>query len=392
MKNRLIKYAAAVLSSVVFLYGSDMLAVHSADTVNPAGTSSPSAVKTAPIAFAKQTVKISTGTKTINLIKINPKDPKIRFEVNLPGTLLNQTDDFEKLAKAKKAKAAINANFFSAYTEIKDPIGHVMVDGQLIYGQSGITSVGITKSKDILFGTPGIFTRMFADGKRTNDMHIGGLATYNVWAAYEVNTRSQTKDNSIMYTPNRGTSIDITAAGYIAVVRNKVLEDFYKVAPPMKVDIPKDGYVTFFGENAAAKWKGDNGLTKGRSIEIEYYLFKSSGDLFDMNEMQWMISGGPDLVLDGKKAPASTHPAFTGERFTTASTPRTAIGTTKDGLLLLVNVPSATLGELKEIMLKIGCYDAINLDGGASAGMYYDGKAIARPGRKLATMLYVYEK
>lgn len=371
--------------------GSGISAVSGTENIKPA-SATPTAIKVPPMEFLKQTVKIPAGTKTVNVVRINPKDPRIRFEVNLPGTLLNNTEDFEKLVKAKGAKAAINANFFSAYTEIKDPIGHVMINGNLVYGQSGITSMGITKNKDILFGMPGIFTRMFADGKRTNDMHIGGLATYNVWAAYEVNTRSQSVSNTVMYTPNRGTSIDITAPGSVAVVRNRVLQDFYPVASGTRVNIPKDGYVTFFGQNVVNGWKGDNGLTEGRSIETEYYLFKSSGDLFDLNEMQWMISGGPDLVTDGKTAPVSTHPAFTGARFTTSSTPRTAVGTLKDGRLVLVTVPSAKISELKEIMLALGCVDAINLDGGASCGMSYSRKTIMKPGRKLTTVLYVYEK
>lgn len=405
MKNKTIRYTAAVVTTLVLLSVFGSSGTSNADTTTTAdkastassaaiqaGTTAPAAAKTAPMEFAQQTVKISTGTKTVNVISIDPKDPRISFEVNLPGTLLDNTEDFENQVKAKKAKAAIDANFFSAYTEIKDPIGHVMVDGKLVYGQSGITSIGITKNRDILYGVPGIFTRMFADGKRTNDMHIGGLATYNVWVAYEVNTKSQSANNTVMYTPSRGASIDITAPGYVAIVRNKVLEDFYKVTPTVSVKIPRDGYVTFFGENVAAKWKGDNGLKKGRNIETEYYLFNSSGDTFDMNEMQWMLSGGPDLVIGGKPAPVSTHPAFTGTRFTTNSSPRTAIGTRKDGRLLLITVSGAKISELKEIMLKLGCENAINLDGGASCGMYYDGKTIMKPGRKLATILYVYEK
>jgi exopolysaccharide biosynthesis protein len=103
-----------------------------------------------------------------------------------------------------------------------------------------------------------------------------------------------------------------------------------------------------------------------------------------------MISGAPDLVINGKISTAKLPPGFTDSRFTTVSANRTAIGVKKDGLLLLVSIKNVKISELKEIMLKLGCVNAINLDGGASSGMYYDGKVVTKPGRKLATLLYVY--
>lgn len=380
MRKRTLKLPAAILLSISLIS-----CIFSADAA------ATPAVRTKPIEFAQQSLKISTGTKTVSIIKVNPKDPGIRFEVGLPGSKLNVTDDFEKMARAKGAKAAINANFFSSYAPVKDPIGHVMIDGKLVFGQSGITSLGITRNKDLVFGTPGIFTRMFADGKRTNDMRIGGSAFYNVWAAYEVNTRSPSKGNTIMYTPNRGDSIEINSSGYAATVRKGELQSFIRLNPPQVVNIPKDGYVTFFGSDVVSKWNGDNGLTVGRSIETEYYLFKAKDDSFKLDEMQWMISGAPDLVTNGKISTAQLPPGFTDSRFTTAAAYRTAIGVKKDGLLLLVNAKNVKISELKEIMLKLGCVNAINLDGGASSGMYYDGKVVTKPGRKLATVFYVYQ-
>ncbi len=192
-----------------------------------------------PVELVRQSIKISTGTKAVTTIRVNPKDPSIRFEVVLPDSRLNTTEDFEKIARAKGAIAAINANFISSYGPVKDPVGHVMIDGKLVFGQSGITSLGITKNKALVFGTPGIFTRMFADGKRTNDMHIGGLAYYNVWTAYEINTRNPSKSNTIMYTPNRGDSIEIKAPGFVATVRNKVLQSFVKLTPPSDCKHPE---------------------------------------------------------------------------------------------------------------------------------------------------------
>ena len=82
---------------------------------------------------------------------------------------------------------------------------------------------------------------------------------------------------------------------------------------------------------------------------------------------------------------------FTEERFTTLTSPRSAIGIGADGKLILVCVPGgAKIQQMRELMLALGCTDAINLDGGASCGMYYNGQYIATPGRELTTTIQVF--
>ena len=81
---------------------------------------------------------------------------------------------------------------------------------------------------------------------------------------------------------------------------------------------------------------------------------------------------------------------FKEARFTTAVTHRTAVGTTKDGKLLLVNVKAASIEQMRDLMLALGCVDAINLDGGGSTAMYYKGQTLATPGRNLTSTLQVF--
>lgn len=67
--------------------------------------------------------------------------------------------------------------------------------------------------------------------------------------------------------------------------------------------------------------------------------------------------------------------------------PRTAIGQTKDGKILMLVIDGrqvgysigATLREVQDILLKYGAYNAANLDGGASTVMYYKGELINKP-------------
>jgi exopolysaccharide biosynthesis protein len=82
---------------------------------------------------------------------------------------------------------------------------------------------------------------------------------------------------------------------------------------------------------------------------------------------------------------------FSSEKILTYSMARSAVGVTKDNKLLLVTVNSATIGELAEIMKSLGAYNAMNLDGGASSGLYYKGSYLTTPGRELSNALVIYE-
>lgn len=345
-----------------------------------------------PIIFEQKSVKLNTGAKKeVKIITVTPNDSRIRFEVGLPSTMLNKTRAFDQQIKEKKPFAAINGNFFEAYGKIKDPAGHVFINGKLIYGQSGMTSVGITYDKKIIFGKPATFVTGGTEGMDKNIRNSDGSWTYYKWTAYEVNTRSQSKNNVIMYTPERGESVEITKDGYIAIINDNIVSDRFHAKSLTTVKIPKNGYVVYFGEEEADTLHGYDALQLGRKVHYKYTLFKTPNETFPWEKMQWAISGGPDLVIDGEVALATKSKAFSGERFTTMSTSRMALGLTKDGRLLLVSVSSATIEESKEIMKSIGAFQAINLDGGGSTAMYYDGKLIIKPGRELTTMLYIYK-
>jgi hypothetical protein len=114
------------------------------------------------------------------------------------------------------------------------------------------------------------------------------------------------------------------------------------------------------------------------------------------------ISGTPRLVTNGVAKHKAYEEGSKGRRFIRYHLPRTAIGTNKDKTkLILVAVESssrkyrrqgATLEELAIIMKKLGCYDAMNLDGGGSSQMVIDGKNLLAgynplAGRKISTGL-----
>lgn len=87
------------------------------------------------------------------------------------------------------------------------------------------------------------------------------------------------------------------------------------------------------------------------------------------------FENGPVLILDGERQSG----------FVSGINPRTCIGQTADGTVLLVAVEGrmadslgATFDDLCDIMEEYGAVNACNLDGGSSSGMYYMGERITR--------------
>jgi len=91
------------------------------------------------------------------------------------------------------------------------------------------------------------------------------------------------------------------------------------------------------------------------------------------------ITGHPNLLTDGE---IDIWP-WEDSGFYTARHPRTALGLTEDGVVLLVTVDGRTAAgkgmtepELAQHMIWLGATQAINLDGGGSTTMWVDGMSV----------------
>ncbi|MBU6230833.1 MAG: phosphodiester glycosidase family protein [Cyanobacteria bacterium REEB459] len=141
------------------------------------------------------------------------------------------------------------------------------------------------------------------------------------------------------------------------------------------VAIPRDGYLLVVRANAEAS----QALAMGSEIRLATNVLPAT-----LASLPQVMAGGPllirqsTLVLDPKAEQFS-------DGFSSQTAPRSAIGLTARGHLLLVAVhlsPSGsgpTLGQLAQIMAQLGSTDALNLDGGSSASLYLGGQLINRP-------------
>ncbi|KNY27002.1 phosphodiester glycosidase family protein [Pseudobacteroides cellulosolvens] len=91
------------------------------------------------------------------------------------------------------------------------------------------------------------------------------------------------------------------------------------------------------------------------------------------------VSFGPPLIVNGKKTIKRGDGGW-------GIAPRTAIGQRADGTVILLVIDGrragslgATLRDVQDIFLKYNAKNAVNLDGGSSTTMYFNGKIINKP-------------
>ncbi len=132
------------------------------------------------------------------------------------------------------------------------------------------------------------------------------------------------------------------------------------------------------------------GITRDGVLLVGDYGMEEMLKLQVMNA----VSFGPCLIVNGEKTITSGDGGW-------GTAPRTAIGQRKDGSILFLVVDgkyigrlAVTLRELQDILYEYGAYNAVNLDGGSSSTMYYNGDVISNPykstgEREIQSIFYV---
>jgi exopolysaccharide biosynthesis protein len=156
----------------------------------------------------------------------------------------------------------------------------------------------------------------------------------------------------------------------------------------------KESFKTPYGyivKNGERKHYGDN-----RSIfTFDYNSFANViheaeyKEKMEVEQIDGAIQAGPRLIVNGKIALDVKNEGFKDPKILTGGGARSALGITKDHKLILITTGGATIPQLAEIMKQAGAYQAMNLDGGASSGLYYNGKYLTSPGRKISNAIIV---
>lgn len=116
------------------------------------------------------------------------------------------------------------------------------------------------------------------------------------------------------------------------------------------------------------------------------------GHAADWTGWQTVLACGPALVLDGEVNVTPETEGFHDPHIMGA-TPRMAVGYTRDNHLIFAKMTGGvTFAREALVMKQLGCVGAMNLDAGASLALFYRGKTLATPGRRLTNLLCIYER
>jgi hypothetical protein len=147
---------------------------------------------------------------------------------------------------------------------------------------------------------------------------------------------------------------------------------------------------------------GLRALSNGAAVSMSVRVSATSGAGNWPTDLRGALPAGGTLLRNGQ-IPALTEwtsEAFSTSQFTSRH-PRTAIGRTPDGEVLLVTIDGRRSGwsvgltgrELATTLANLGARDAVNLDGGGSTTMTKGGSIVNRPsetGRSVASGLFLH--
>lgn len=112
--------------------------------------------------------------------------------------------------------------------------------------------------------------------------------------------------------------------------------------------------------------------------------------LMKLSDWSFGVSSGPTLLRSGNYTLTPWREGFRDPGLFGLA-PRSAIGITSKNKLILVSVRKPVrLQRLAWMMKNLGAKDALNLDGGSSTALYYQGSFVARPRRMLTNIVAVY--
>ncbi|SLK13896.1 Predicted protein [Paenibacillus sp. RU5A] len=314
-------------------------------------------VKAAGRSFTVQTVSIPKGTPVT---------------VGLAKKQVGQTATLPSIVKAYGAQAAINGAFFEAYNGAPDPYGMLIANGKVIHiGRYG-TTIGFKEDGSAIMDS----LQVSLTGKVTDKE-----GKSRSWYATFINrTPSANASITMLYTPERGSTVGFK--GGTAVVMEKGIVT--KKVPNTDVAIPKNGSVLVFTGNQKSS---SDRFTVGSTVEMNYKYTNAAGKEIPWQDVVTAVGAGPRLVKDGKIAVNPTSEGFKDTKILNASGARSGIAIMADGSVMLATVSGATIKEWAAVMQKLGAKEAMNLDGGASSGMYAGGKMLTSPGRLLSNTL-----
>lgn len=290
----------------------------------------------------------------LNIIETDFKvNPNLSLKPAIAGNTLNKKAKLQYFNEKQNAIVSVNGGYFKPETGV--PLGLLMIDGRIYTGHIyDRVAMGVFENG---FKMERAKVNITLKNKRQT------LTIDNINQPRMLSTHTLIYDNlwgiKSPPAPKHGVVFSVSSKG-------KILE-----VSTGSITIPDGGFVV-----SAPKSKVVD-ILKSKKLSLTINTTPN------WQGVKHIISGGPYLIKDGEvyiDVTAQKLNAITGKN------PRTAIGYTKDGNIIIVTADGRekssvglTLGELARYMKQLGCVNAMNLDGGSSTTMYGAGQVLNNP-------------
>ena len=329
----------------------------------------------ASLTHQTHTVSTRGGDKTVQAVWADLNDPHIKIQNVIAGNMLRNAAPLSTIAESVRTPAAgelaaINGSFF-------DPAGPTYGGSNVFYGiiENAGNYIKTGGCEYVMGFDPANQVKMGRLGNPVISLTREGdaanyLAPLGVWAINH--SFNDPDEENIIYTSYYGNATSDNSRISV-VVRNGVVTEVVNGTGV----IHADGFTLVHSGKYRTYKVGDR---------VSYSI-----DYTDPSWSQYStkIAGAPIIVENGQIRTDYVEQGYSEAKITTNSTPRSFIGVTADNKLVMGTVANASTIELAEIALGLGAVNALNLDGGASSGMYYSGSYITPPGRDLATVIVI---
>jgi exopolysaccharide biosynthesis protein len=347
--------------------------------------------------------KNKDGPQIISVVKINSKENGVKLEAALGQDTVWSDDATQgrevvsKIVKRRGALLGINTGFFPF---AGNPIGLHIENGNFV------TEPMLNRS---FFGQ---------DNKKTS--YIGAFSYQGKINIASGNEECSYKIVGLNKKPGKGNELLVFTPIFAAkTLKTPERTEVVLEGLPEKI-LPNTNYtgtikaITEGGETplmpgtVVLSGGGDasnflhNHPSHGQKIQFRLECLPAQPDtIIKAEELTWGMAGGPRILTQGK-IDVRLEPEGMGAAFSNTRHPRTAMGITRKGEVLLVTVDGrqsglsrgVSLSELAQILLEYGAWDGVNMDGGGSTTMSLRGGLLNSPSegieRPIANMLLLY--
>ena len=306
----------------------------------------------------------------INVLRVDLKRARVKVVRALDQGLGMET--VSSLATRYRADAAINGGFFRLTGTYRgESTGLLIIDGKLISesnnNRANVGFINEGPATNVLFGHLKYQGEISVGGRRHS---VNGL------------NRPLAVDEMIVFTPEFHRTTLTNPDGVEVVVRDKTVIAVNDLKGSSR--IPPGGFV-ISATGKARHWIKRN-VRPGSRLRFTWKIVSiEPNDTDEWRRTYSILGAGPQLIKSGRISITHLQEQM-AESFATDRHPRTAIGKTADGKLLMVTAdgrqPKISVGmslhSLAELLLELNATDAINLDGGGSTTMVVKQKVVNR--------------